>query len=540
MRPETRHGAAHESGRTPAHRPGRQPELRQDRAVQPAHRQPPEGGQLRRRHRRAQGRLADRTLRPALCRARLARCLQPACRQPGRGGDPRPDPRLLPGRAGAGPAGVRGGRHQPAPAPALRAGTARAGAADAGGAEHERRGPPPRHRDRPAGAAARAGRAGGGDRGGAPRRRADAAAAAGCAAGGAGGEGPGRRSGPARRGTPAAGADGAHAAPHRGDRRRARPLAAAPGVRAAGAGAGDVPGVPGGVCLGDADDGRDRDGHPLGGRLGGRRDGGRAAAQPAGGRRDRRHRRGDRVPAADPGAVPVHPRAGGIRLPAACGVPARPRHGRRRAVRTQLHPAAVQLRLRGAGDHVHPQHPGPARPPGHHPGGAADDLLGAVAGVHPADRRLRAAARGRSVQPAGAGAVRAVPGRHPQRTGGGLDHEEVAARPERAPAAAGAAFVPGAASARPADRAVGARDGFPQAGRRDHPRADHPAVVPAQLPGRAGRGDRPGHQLQLRRPHRAGHDHGVRADRVQLADLHRADPRAGRARGGGVLAGERV
>jgi ferrous iron transport protein B len=47
-------------------------------------------------------------------------------------------PRLLSRRSRAGPAGLRGRRHQPAPAPALRAGAARAGQADAGRAEHGR------------------------------------------------------------------------------------------------------------------------------------------------------------------------------------------------------------------------------------------------------------------------------------------------------------------------------------------------------------------------------------------------------------------
>ncbi len=54
------------------------------------------------------------------------------------------------------------------------------------------------------------------------------------------------------------------------------------------------------------------------------------------------------------------PGAGGIGLPAARGVPARPDDGRRRPVRPLVHPAAVQLRLCHPGDHGHPQHPGPA------------------------------------------------------------------------------------------------------------------------------------------------------------------------------------
>ena len=63
----------------------------------------------------------------------------------------------------------------------------------------------------------------------------------------------------------------------------------------------------------------------------------------------------------------------------------------------------------------------------------------------------------RRVQPAGPGAVRPVRGRHPQRAGGGVGDEAVAARQERASAAAGAAVLPHAAPARPGHRPVGAR-----------------------------------------------------------------------------------
>ena len=43
---------------------------------------------------------------------------------------------------------------------------------------------------------------------------------------------------------------------------------------------------------------------------------------------------------------------------------------------------------------AHAQHPGSARPPRHDHGRAADDLLGAAAGVHAADRRLHSAPAG--------------------------------------------------------------------------------------------------------------------------------------------------
>ena len=86
-----------------ARRPGRQPQLRQDRAVQPADRQPAEGRQLRRRHRRAQGRPLPRAVRPQLracstCRAPTA-CTPPASTKRSRAtcaaasipGEPAPD-----------------------------------------------------------------------------------------------------------------------------------------------------------------------------------------------------------------------------------------------------------------------------------------------------------------------------------------------------------------------------------------------------------------------------------------------------------------
>ena len=118
---------------------------------------------------------------------------------------------------------------------------------------------------------------------------------------------------------------------------------------------GAVPHVPGGVQLGE---GRRRtsstpacSGSPAGSRsvlpAG-------PAARPAARRRDRRHRQRAGVPAADPDPVPLHPRARGLRLPAARGLHARPAHGAGRPLRTRLHSAAVELRLR------HPRHHGRA------------------------------------------------------------------------------------------------------------------------------------------------------------------------------------
>ena len=68
--------------------------------------------------------------------------------------------------------------------------------------------------------------------------------------------------------------------------------------------------------------------------------------------------------------------------------------GTRRPVGARVHPAAVELRLRDPRHHGHAHHRQPARPAGDDHDRAADDLLGAAAGVRAADRRLRARARG--------------------------------------------------------------------------------------------------------------------------------------------------
>ena len=53
-----------------------------------------------------------------------------------------------------------------------------------------------------------------------------------------------------------------------------------------------------------------------------------------------------------------------------------------------VHPAALRLRLRGAGHHGHPHHRKQARPHGHHPDRAVHDLLGAPSGLHADHRRV--------------------------------------------------------------------------------------------------------------------------------------------------------
>ena len=73
--------------------------------------------------------------------------------------------------------------------------------------------------------------------------------------------------------------------------------------------------------------------------------------QPAGRRRDRGSGERAGLPAADPDPVPVHPRARGLRLPAARRVPARPPDGQRGPVRAFVHSAAVELRVRDPRHH---------------------------------------------------------------------------------------------------------------------------------------------------------------------------------------------
>ena len=56
---------------------------------------------------------------------------------------------------------------------------------------------------------------------------------------------------------------------------------------------------------------------------------------------------------------------------------------------TQLRAAALVLRVRGPGHHGRAHHRVAARAPGHDPGRAVHDLLGAAAGLHAADRGVR-------------------------------------------------------------------------------------------------------------------------------------------------------
>jgi len=108
--------------------------------------------------------------------------------------------------------------------------------------------------------------------------------------------------------------------------------------------------------------------------------------------------------------------------------------------RPRLHPAAVQLCLRHPRHHGHAHHRQSARPVGDHPDRALDDLLGAPAGVCAADRGFHPESnRRRRVQPARAGAVRPVRGRHcvgPARGAGAQAVHEAVARAALADGAA--------------------------------------------------------------------------------------------------------
>ena len=108
----------------------------------------------------------------------------------------------------------------------------------------------------------------------------------------------------------------------------------------------------------------------------------------AGRRRDCRRRRGHHFPAADPDPVLLHPAARRHRLHGPRRLPDGPGDARRRPVGPGVHSVAVELRLRGAGDHGDPHHRRPQGPADHDPGRAADDLLGAAAGLHVDHRRL--------------------------------------------------------------------------------------------------------------------------------------------------------
>ena len=254
---------------------------------------------------------------------------------------------------------MRRRRDEPAPPPAPGAGRTAPGPADGRRTEHDGRRRAPRPADRRRPAVGGTGRAGGAHGGHARRGRGHLARTAGpprglarrCRRRGRAGRRRRARRPPAGAGDPVTAGGGRRAAgvvrrPHR--RRRA-----APGRRPAAAGGAAVPDVPGRVRLGRGADGLDRGRHGLGRRARDGRPARRVAAQPDRRRPGRRRRRRAGVPAADRHPVRLHPGAGGLRLPAARGLPARPPDGRAGVVGALVHPAAGQLRLRDPRHHGH-------------------------------------------------------------------------------------------------------------------------------------------------------------------------------------------
>ena len=162
----------------------------------------------------------------------------------------------------------------------------------------------------------------------------------------------------------------------------------------------------------------------------------------------------------------------------------------RRPVGAQLHPAAVELRLRDSRDHGDAQHRRSQGPADHDPDRAADDLFGAAAGlcgdhrrVHPRPQRRRRASACRGWCCSGS-------------TCWGSSARCSAALVLRRSVTKGAASgfimeLPKYQMPRsqgPADRAVAARMDFPAPRRHDHLHGHGGAVAAAQLPARrAGR-----------------------------------------------------
>ena len=109
-------------------------------------------------------------------------------------------------------------------------------------------------------------------------------------------------------------------------------------------------------------------------------------ARPAGRRHRRRHRRHGGVPAADLPAVLPHQPARRHRLPGARRVRDGPPALPLRPAGPRVRAAADVARLRAAGDHEHAADSRSPRSAGHDPRGAVHELLGAAAGVRPADQ----------------------------------------------------------------------------------------------------------------------------------------------------------
>ena len=220
----------------------------------------------------------------------------------------------------------------------------------------------------------------------------------------------------------------------------------------------------------------------------------RLAAELSGGRTHCRCRRGRGVSAADRDSLFLHPRTRGFRLSAACCVPARSLDGRSWPVRTIIHSAAVELRLRDSRHHGRAHDRQSARPAGNDHDCPAHDVFGTPSRLRTSDRRLYSAARGVGLfRVAGARAVRLVPGRSRRRACGCLAAQ--AFHEIRAPGQTlddGATELSLAGRAQYRHRLVAACRDIHAKSRRHHPRADRLAVVPRELSGATGRRHRTG------------------------------------------------
>ena len=258
-------------------------------------------------------------------------------------------------------------------------------------------------------------------------------------------------------------------------------------------------------------------------------------------RTDRRRRRRARVPAADPDPVLLHPRAGGVGLPAARGLPARPHDGRRRACRAARFipllssfacaiPGIMATRtIANPRDRlvtimIAPMMTCSARLP----------VYALLIGAFIPQRERRAGLRA-----AGPGAVRRCT------SPASLGSLAVAWVLKRITArGAGAPADDGAAHATTGRTCATWRSACGSARRSSCARVGgiilaltialwFLASFPAPPPGAT----RPGHRVQPGRHAGHGAGGGARADRLQLADQHRAGAGPGRARSGGERAG---
>ena len=140
------------------------------------------------------------------------------------------------------------------------------------------------------------------------------------------------------------------------------------------------------------------------------------------------------------------------------------------------------------GDHGDAHDRGSQGPADDDPRRAADDLLGAPAGLHADHRRLhpgaQRAARGRAPGP---GPVRPLRHRRRRRAARRDRHPPHGGEGRRRGVHDGIAQIPDAAPARRRHRAVAARRDLPQARRRDHPRHHAHPVGAGELPRRRAR-----------------------------------------------------